>query len=430
MPSGWPFYLCRKRIAAQLCSLSFPKLPLKIVIAGGSGLIGRALTANLAQDSHEVIILSRNPHKVSDLPKGARAIAWDGRTLGPWKNELDAADAIVNLAGANLKGERFFPSLWTAKRKLILHDSRIQAASVLVEAVKSAAKKPALFIQASAIGYYGPRGDEALNENMGAGRDYLARLCVEWEASSQAIKDLGIRRIIARTGLALSMELSHGLEPQGGRGVVQTQHVGGHVHDDRAHRRMTLGNTRKQPTQQWAEGLGQQVDGPTLLPQLHDPQPEAHDTGQPQGDLEARLGHVEGRGDHRRPDFVFTLQQPAAHGHKEGHEEEAAPDLVEHRFSSTRSSAEHAQCVEYLHCGAMGQAFFVNVEARTWCTRSRRFLPTRRARRATKKAPGTWLRVVSEVLDPHVGFGKDKDVLLANQVARILAYHVYHCDCR
>lgn len=177
---------------------------MKIIIAGGSGLIGRALTASLSRDGHEVIILSRSPEIVKVLPNGASAIAWDGRSVSSWADEVDGADAIVNLAGANLKGDGLIPTRWTTKRKKILHESRIQASSALIEAVRSADNRPAVFVQSSAIGYYGPHADEALNENFPPGSDYLARLCVDWEASSQPIEDLGVRRVVARTGLALS----------------------------------------------------------------------------------------------------------------------------------------------------------------------------------------------------------------------------------
>lgn len=179
---------------------------MKIILAGGSGLIGRALTESLASDGHEVIILSRSPEKVKPLPNAAHAIAWDARTLGAWHHEIDGADAIVNLTGANLKGEGFLPTRWTAKRKKVLLESRIQAAAALIEAVKSSAKNPPLFVQSSAIGYYGPLGDEAISEEARPGSDFLARLCVDWEASSLPIENLGMRRVVLRTGLALSTQ--------------------------------------------------------------------------------------------------------------------------------------------------------------------------------------------------------------------------------
>ncbi len=86
-----------------------------------------------------------------------------------------------------MKGDGLIPTRWTSKRKQVLYESRIQAASALIEAVRSAANKPAVFIQSSAIGYYGPHADEALDENSSPGSDFLARLCVDWEASSQPI---------------------------------------------------------------------------------------------------------------------------------------------------------------------------------------------------------------------------------------------------
>jgi uncharacterized protein (TIGR01777 family) len=173
---------------------------MRVIITGGSGLIGRALTHNLASDGHEVVILSRRPEQVSGLPAGARAVAWDTRTADGWGSLADGADAIVNLAGANLAGERFFPSRWTAERKRLLRDSRVHAGQAIVQAVEQVGQKPGVVVQASGIGYYGPHGDEIVSEDTPAGSGFLARFAAEdWEPSTAPVEALGVRRAIARS---------------------------------------------------------------------------------------------------------------------------------------------------------------------------------------------------------------------------------------
>lgn len=179
---------------------------MRVIITGGSGLIGRALTNNLAADGHEVVILSRSPELVRDLPVGAIAVGWDGQTADGWGNLADGADAIVNLAGENLKGEGLFPKRWTKKRKQIIRDSRLNAGAAVVDAVVHARKKPKAVIQASAVGYYGPRGDQKLDESAAPGDDFLARLCVDWEASTAEVETMDVRRAVIRTGIPLTAE--------------------------------------------------------------------------------------------------------------------------------------------------------------------------------------------------------------------------------
>jgi len=179
---------------------------MRVIITGGSGLVGRALTESLAKDGHEVIILTRNPQKVKDLPAGARAVAWDGRTAGGWGELAEGTDAIVNLAGASIKGEGFLPSRWTRKRKELIRQSRLNVGKAVVEAVRAAKKKPKVLLQASAVGYYGPQGDEPLGEDEPAGKDFLATVCVDWEASTAEVEKMGVRRVVLRTGLPLTLK--------------------------------------------------------------------------------------------------------------------------------------------------------------------------------------------------------------------------------
>jgi len=173
---------------------------MRVIITGGTGLIGRALTHNLVNDRHEIIVLTRNPQK-ADLPVGAIAEQWDGRTAGGWGHWVDGADAIVNLAGAGLADSR-----WTPARKALIRNSRLDAGRAVVQAVQRAERKPEVVIQSSAVGYYGPRENSVITEDAGAGVDFLAKLCVAWEASTASVETMGVRRAILRTGMALSTE--------------------------------------------------------------------------------------------------------------------------------------------------------------------------------------------------------------------------------
>lgn len=174
---------------------------MRVLITGGSGLVGRALTVSLAADGHEVIVLSRNPQRVVGLPSGARAVRWDGRTAEGWDALADGADAIVNLAGENIGAGR-----WSQRRKQVIRDSRLNAGRAVVAAVQQAEHKPRIVVQACAVGYYGPHGDEEITELGANGTDFLARLCAEWESSTAPVEALGVRRVIIRSGVVLSKD--------------------------------------------------------------------------------------------------------------------------------------------------------------------------------------------------------------------------------
>ena len=186
---------------------------MRVVITGGTGLIGRALSANLAADGHEVIVLTRSterarsPERGVPLPDGVRAERWDARTVEGWGYLADGADAIVNLAGASVAGEGFFPTRWTEEQRRVIRESRLNSSRAVVKAVAQAEQKPRVVIQASGVGYYGYRGDEALAEDAQPGGDWAARFTAEeWEPSTAPVKDMGVRRVVARTGVVLSTE--------------------------------------------------------------------------------------------------------------------------------------------------------------------------------------------------------------------------------
>jgi len=175
---------------------------MRVVITGGSGLIGRKLAAELAAAGYEVVVLSRRPQEAQPaLPAGVQVAAWDGRSAEGWAVWADGAHAIVNLAGSNIAQGR-----WTPERKQAILQSRLSAGYAVVQAVQQAAHKPQVVIQASATGYYGPRGDEIITGESAAGADFLARVCVEWERSSAKVAEMGVRHVVIRTGMVLSQE--------------------------------------------------------------------------------------------------------------------------------------------------------------------------------------------------------------------------------
>lgn len=179
---------------------------MRVIITGGSGFIGSALTELLTNRGHEVVILSRTPGRVDDLPENARAVGWDARTADGWGHLVDRDTAIVNLAGASLAGEGFLPSRWTHERRQIIRRSRLDVGQAVVAAVEMAETTPRVVIQSSAIGYYGSHGDERLTESAPPGDDFLAQVCVDWEASTAPVEAEGVRRAIIRSGIVLSPE--------------------------------------------------------------------------------------------------------------------------------------------------------------------------------------------------------------------------------
>lgn len=174
---------------------------MRIIITGGTGLIGRQLAGSLLQDNHEVIVLTRTPDRRSGLPAGVRVVGWDGRSAAGWGQYADGAGAIVNLAGAGIADSR-----WSEQRKREIVESRVNAGKAVVEAVQAATNKPSVVIQSSAVGYYGSRGSELLSEESAPGNDFLADVCIDWEKSTEAVEALGVRRPVIRTGIVLSTE--------------------------------------------------------------------------------------------------------------------------------------------------------------------------------------------------------------------------------
>ena len=170
---------------------------MNVMITGGTGFIGSALSRSLLADGHAVFVLTRNPQRVR-LPRGAQAVSWDGRTCVGWLDLFSEMDAVVNLAGASIGRPP-----WSARRKDILVQSRVNAGAAVSQAFQKASKKPKVLIQSSGVGYYGAHDQEPLNEDVPSGSDFLASLAVDWEVSTKIVDSLGVRRVVTRSGIVL-----------------------------------------------------------------------------------------------------------------------------------------------------------------------------------------------------------------------------------
>ncbi|WP_428569461.1 MAG: TIGR01777 family oxidoreductase [Solidesulfovibrio sp. DCME] len=170
---------------------------MRVVIAGGTGFIGRALVRSLTRDGHEAVVLSRAASGHRPQP-GVLFAPFDGRTATGWGHLLEGAGALVNLAGENIAS-----GYWTRARKGRLRDSRLFAGQALMEALSRAAAPPAVLVQGSATGYYGDRGALPTDESAPCGQGFLAGLARDWEASTAGAEALGIRRVVVRTAVVL-----------------------------------------------------------------------------------------------------------------------------------------------------------------------------------------------------------------------------------
>lgn len=175
---------------------------MRIIITGGTGLIGRALSKGLLNAGHLVTILSRHPDQGHEMPNGVRVEGWDGATPQGWGHLVNDADAIINLAGAGIAD-----APWTDKRKHLIRESRIHAGLAIQKAIEEATNKPKVLMQASAVGYYGQEhGDELVTEDSPPGHDFLAKVCFDWEMATAPVARMGVRRVVMRTGIVLSRE--------------------------------------------------------------------------------------------------------------------------------------------------------------------------------------------------------------------------------
>jgi uncharacterized protein (TIGR01777 family) len=164
---------------------------MKIVIAGGTGALGTALTRHFVERDMEVVCLSRS----GAAPKGARPVRWDGKTVGPWAAELEGADAVINLCGKSIATK------WTEKNRQLILDSRLDPTRAIGQAIQAADKPPRVWINASAVGIYGNAGDQVVTEATAPGEGFMADVCRQWEAAADEFKTPNTRQVKARFGV-------------------------------------------------------------------------------------------------------------------------------------------------------------------------------------------------------------------------------------
>jgi uncharacterized protein len=169
---------------------------MKILISGSHGLVGKALVTSLVEDGNEVVRLVRRGHTIGELE-----VEWHPNQGRIDAQHVEGFDAVFHLAGESIATGR-----WTDEKKRSIRDSRVKGTSLLSETIAQLSRPPAVFISASAIGYYGNRGDEELTETSPPGNDFLASVCVEWEEATRPASEKGIRTVVARFGVILDRD--------------------------------------------------------------------------------------------------------------------------------------------------------------------------------------------------------------------------------
>ena len=165
-----------------------------ILVTGGKGFVGRALSRELGRAGHTVVVTTRHP------ASAANELTWNPPEPIP-PETISAFDAVVNLAG-----EPVAPARWSRERKKRILSSRIDTTHALVQSMRQAEPRPGVFVSASAVGYYGPRGDEYVTEETPAGAGFLADVCVKWEAGAFSAREFGIRVVTVRIGAVLGAD--------------------------------------------------------------------------------------------------------------------------------------------------------------------------------------------------------------------------------
>jgi uncharacterized protein (TIGR01777 family) len=179
---------------------------MRVFVMGGTGLVGTRLLRQLRQRQDDIVLLTRRPDVGREKLGGAGSVVeGDPTTAGPWTERLADCDGVINLVG-----EGVFSHRWNEEFKKLLYDSRVKStdhvSQVLAKQPRTAAGAAKVLVNASAIGYYGPHGDEELTEDSLPGDDLLARMCVDWEKAARAAEPAGVRVAVIRIGVVLDPE--------------------------------------------------------------------------------------------------------------------------------------------------------------------------------------------------------------------------------
>ena len=170
---------------------------MRLVVTGATGFIGTVLCARLLQQGHTLTLFTRgSPRDVGTAAK--RWVQWTPGALGEWGAALDGVDGVIHLAGEPIAAKR-----WTPTQRRRIEKSRVEGTNSLVQAIAKAKAKPTFLISASAVGYYGPRGDELITEDSSPGDDFLSAVCRAWEEEAKKAERLGLRVVRLRTGVVL-----------------------------------------------------------------------------------------------------------------------------------------------------------------------------------------------------------------------------------
>lgn len=176
---------------------------MRVVLAGATGFIGRSLISRLVENQHEVILLTRSPEKFSgSWGDSVRPVLWNGRSAGIWQDCVEGAEGVINLCGESVAGKK-----WTPEQKNKIVSSRIESTRAIVLAIHNARVKPAVLVNASAVGYYGwDTSDREITEEEPSGTGFLAETCAAWESEALRAAGPGVRVCLARIGIVLEKD--------------------------------------------------------------------------------------------------------------------------------------------------------------------------------------------------------------------------------
>lgn len=175
---------------------------MNILVTGGTGFIGRALCQSLSRAGHQVVVLTRSTGStVPRVDAGLTTVVWKGWEEGNWEQQIQIADAVVNLAGEPIAGGR-----WSQERKQLIMDSRVNTTRAIARALSCASPKPRVFISASGVGYYGTSPHKLFDERDGPGSDFFADLCRSWEEAAYEAQSTTLRVACLRIGMVLERD--------------------------------------------------------------------------------------------------------------------------------------------------------------------------------------------------------------------------------